>query len=216
MKTFNELIKEFHGTPLQRDERRKKLVGVEIQIVGELYKIAPDYIYLHNFEPEVHSRIVLVDVHHEGEQLRKQLLEYSHSDRVRLTARFTDVHFGEDSDSYKFDLISIVKLNPREAQEKRNKIREEKNESNCFVATAAYGVLNPSVFLLQEYRDRILNKAIVGRAAVRFYYLVSPPLARFIETSSRRRFIARVLLRPVVFVARRQLESARKREQLRA
>lgn len=220
MKTLSELFKEFQGkTPLQRDEHLKKLAGVEIHIEGELDDIARDRISLSHFEPEV-PRIMSIRVHHEGEQLRKQLLEYSYGDRVRLTARLIGVMFLSDSYAYTFDLVSIVRLNTREArekekreaQEKEKREAEEKNKRICFVATAAYGAPNPTVFLLQEYRDRILNKAIVGRAAVRFYYLMSPPLARFIEVSYRRRFIARVLLGPVVFVARRQLESSRKRE----
>jgi hypothetical protein len=82
----------------------------------------------------------------------------------------------------------------------------QEKSSGCFVATAAYGSPSSTVFLLQEYRDRILNKAIVGRAAVRFYYLVSPPLARFIEASNRRRLIARMFLGPFVFLARQKLE----------
>lgn len=86
------------------------------------------------------------------------------------------------------------------------------NKTGCFVATAAYGSPNPTVSLLQEYRDSVLSKSSVGRAVVRLYYQISPSLARFIEASHRRRFIARVFLSPVVFVVRRQLEPSRKCE----
>ena len=95
---------------------------------------------------------------------------------------------------------------------KEKREAEEKNTSSCFVATAAYGSPNPAVLILLEYRDRILTKAVIGRAAVRFYYAISPPLARLIATSYRRRLIARLFLRPVVSVARRQLEAFRKSE----
>jgi hypothetical protein len=86
----------------------------------------------------------------------------------------------------------------------------ESKSEGCFVATAAYGSPSPTVFLLQKYRDCVMEKATLGRAAVRLYYKLSPPLARFIQESPRRRRIARVLLRPVSFLARVHLESSRK------
>ncbi len=79
-------------------------------------------------------------------------------------------------------------------------------KSGCFVATAAYGARHLDVILLQQYRDQILNKSLVGRSAVQFYHGASPLLARWIEASNRRRALARALLRPLVFLARQHLE----------
>lgn len=84
--------------------------------------------------------------------------------------------------------------------------RARSKEGGCFVVTAAYGARDLNVVLLQAYRDRILNESVLGRSAMRFYYLTSPSLARFIEASDRRRSLVRAFLCPLVLLARKQLE----------
>lgn len=90
--------------------------------------------------------------------------------------------------------------------------REARNKGSCFVATAAYGAPDMKLVCLQAYRDRILNTSIVGRIAVRVYYLVSPSLARFIEVSERRRSVARGVLGPLAIFARWRLEHVQERD----
>ena len=85
-------------------------------------------------------------------------------------------------------------------------------KGGCFVATAAYGPQDCNVVLLQEYRDRIMIRSFLGRCAVRIYYSLSPPLARFIGVSSRRQSLAREFLRPFVACARRRLEQRHSRK----
>jgi hypothetical protein len=186
--------------------QQAELAGAEVELVGQLTQITTDYLACVQTE----SPGPLMLVRHEGELLKRQLLEYSVGDGVRMITRFTSMT--SDPDCYHFNLVSIVRLYTREAKDKEKLEAEEKNTSSCFVATATYGSLNPAVLILLEYRDLILTKAVIGRAAVRLYYAMSPPLARFIATSYRRRLIARLFLGPAVFVARRQLEAHRKRE----
>jgi tetrahydromethanopterin S-methyltransferase subunit F len=117
LKTLNELFREFAGkTSLQRDEHVKKLVGTEVQIVGELGEIASDYLSCWHFVPEV-SSLNAIQIKHNGEQRRQQLLEYSSGDDVRMITRFAAARFGEP-DYYTFDLVSIVRLVTREAKDK--------------------------------------------------------------------------------------------------
>lgn len=116
MKTPNELFREFAGkTSLQRDEHVKKLVGTEVQIVGELSEIASDHLSCWKFEPALSSGNS-IHIKHDGEQLRQQLLEYSSKDDVRMIARFTGASFGEYP-SCNFALVSIVRLVTREMKE---------------------------------------------------------------------------------------------------
>jgi len=65
-------------------------------------------------------------VAHKGELLKKQLLEYSVGDGVRMVTRFTGT---SDSEYYHFDLVSIVKLYTREATEKREAEEKKRQEA---------------------------------------------------------------------------------------
>lgn len=67
--------------------------------------------------------------------------------------------------------------------------------SDCFIATAAIGTTNhESVVALRRFRDEVLLQHRIGRALVRLYYAVSPPIARWISRGHRRRTIVRWLL----------------------
>ncbi len=84
----------------------------------------------------------------------------------------------------------------------------------CFIATAAYGsYLHSDVRVLREFRDswlianftlqiaefKIEIPNIIGRAFVKFYYTVSPPIADFIARHESLRPITRGILTPIVY-----------------
>ena len=75
-----------------------------------------------------------------------------------------------------------------------------KNKNGCFIATACYGDYDSAqVLILRKYRDEILLHTYTGRTIVKFYYLLSPPIARFIEESDTLKYIIRkYLLNPFV------------------
>jgi uncharacterized repeat protein (TIGR01451 family) len=71
----------------------------------------------------------------------------------------------------------------------------------CFIATAAYGsALEPHVVALREFRDRYLQRTRLGRAFIGFYYRHSPPIADFMADHAWLRFLARMVLTPLVLV----------------
>lgn len=75
------------------------------------------------------------------------------------------------------------------------------DENSCFIATAAYGSpLEKNVKVLRSFRDQILLKTSVGQLFVKAYYLLSPPLAKWIGQSASRRSVARTVLTPLVLL----------------
>jgi hypothetical protein len=75
------------------------------------------------------------------------------------------------------------------------------DDAKCFIATAAYGSsFAPKVKVLREFRNTYLLSNEPGRAFVRWYYRVSPPIAGIIEKNSSLRMITRGILTPIVFV----------------
>lgn len=72
----------------------------------------------------------------------------------------------------------------------------------CFIATAAFGSpMAPQVQMLREVRDRYLLTNGPGRAAVRAYYAVSPPIADVIGRSEPLRAAVRFGLLPLLGLA---------------
>lgn len=76
--------------------------------------------------------------------------------------------------------------------------------SRCFIATAAYGSpMEQEVEHLRDFRDTYLLTNTAGRLFVDAYYELSPPVARYIETSESLRAITRAGLSPLVWLARK-------------
>lgn len=73
-------------------------------------------------------------------------------------------------------------------------------KNGCFVATACFG--DPGcveVNVLRAWRDQYLAFSVWGRAAIRAYYSVSPPMAVWLQSRPKARMAVREkLLRPLV------------------
>lgn len=71
--------------------------------------------------------------------------------------------------------------------------KAERDDTRCFVATAAYGV-NELLDPLYWFRDRILNRHSWGQKVIGFYYQHSPILAQAIANNDWLRVIVQLLL----------------------
>jgi len=80
----------------------------------------------------------------------------------------------------------------------------------CFIATAAYDTPRADeIDILRTFRDDILQQHAIGRLFTNTYYRTSPPIARWIRTSPRRRRLVReYFVSPIVdFVKRLKINS---------
>jgi len=79
----------------------------------------------------------------------------------------------------------------------------KENGDFCFIATAAWGTKSAhDVVILRHFRDVFLRTNPVGRAFIRTYYALSPPIARFISHSEPLRAAVRTILKPLVVFAK--------------
>ena len=73
------------------------------------------------------------------------------------------------------------------------------SKSGCFIATAVYGgSRTPQVQILRQFRDECLQHSRRGRAFIRFYYKVSPPIASIIAETLWLKKIVRTMLDALV------------------
>ena len=73
-------------------------------------------------------------------------------------------------------------------------------DKRCFIATAVFGPDAVETNALRAFRDRVLLPRRLGRQAIRIYYKVSPPIARWLENWP---YCAVVVRRLLVVVVRR-------------
>ncbi len=74
----------------------------------------------------------------------------------------------------------------------------------CFIATAAYGSpMAPEILVLKKFRDEYLLNNSLGRGFVNSYYHLSPFIAKNIEKNEPAKFVVRLMLKPVVWFARK-------------
>jgi len=97
-----------------------------------------------------------------------------------------------------FALAKRVLTSPDPAREARS-LRNPSSKSGCYIATAVYGSYEaPSVLVLRRYRDEHLATHPLGRAFIRSYYAVSPPMAKYFEGRTAINRLARRLLDQLV------------------
>lgn len=163
-----------------------------------------------NTENDPEWRMVNFYFYYQPETFRNELLTYNVGDFVKITGNIhylfnrkgglSEIGIKKDNESvYEhtgkysvyLDLIAIGKI---------KKPTSESSSTGCFIATACYGDYNATeVLILRNYRDNVLLKTKFGRTAVSVYYLLSPPIASFIEKSELlKAFIRKNILTPII------------------
>lgn len=99
---------------------------------------------------------------------------------------------------------SVIEAVEKGQEIKKAAMSEEKTpeKSGCFIATAVYGdIMASEVVCLRQYRDNILNLTTTGRAFIKLYYFVSPPLAAIVSKSRVLKIVIRTfILKPLILL----------------
>ncbi len=109
---------------------------------------------------------------------------------LRYTPVFPDIVRKGEAFAKSANNPSIVRLFLKSAKESKGR---------CFIATAAFSsCYAPEVIILQEWRDHVLLQSRAGRAFVRLYYAVSPPIAGLIDFMPMLKAPVRAILRLLI------------------
>jgi hypothetical protein len=136
-------------------------------------------------------------VAHKGELLKKQLLEYSVGDGVRMVTRFTGT---SDSEYYHFDLVSIVKLYTREATEKREAEEKKRQEAKQAAERASRAAERASRLAVKRFFTCITGILLGGVAGFVIAMIVGIPLV-FICAAIELEAAVELILRGIIVIA---------------
>jgi tetratricopeptide (TPR) repeat protein len=85
----------------------------------------------------------------------------------------------------------------------QNNLKSIEDPKGCFIATAAYGTpVADDINELRYWRDITLSESIYGRAFIKVYYKISPPIANRIATRPTVKKIVRTMLKPLISYVR--------------
>jgi len=133
---------------------------------------------------------------------------------IIIDKAYTEItfHFAENSKAYYFTITSIDDIGMEGDCSTEYMIAANANSTTvasgdtgsggggCFIATAAFGsYLDPHVYVLRQFRDRVLLRNYIGTAFVKFYYKHSPPIADYIRQHDGLRMLTRWALTPLIF-----------------
>jgi hypothetical protein len=106
-----------------------------------------------------------------------QLYNLEKNDLVELTGLITSLH--------RHSVLRIT-LSSISVIEKKHSITKTAEKKGCFIATAVYGSVDANeVQQFYHIRDNFLAKSVAGRFFIKFYYAVSPTLAKWIDNKPK-------------------------------
>jgi hypothetical protein len=87
------------------------------------------------------------------------------------------------ADNYRYEIKESMDF--VESVKSGNYDKRTGNKAGCYIATVVYGSYGcDEVYALRKFRDERLSKYLIGRWFIRFYYAVSPYLAKNLCRSS--------------------------------
>jgi hypothetical protein len=123
-------------------------------------------------------------------------------EKINLEAKMSNQPFGDIKPGDKI-VISGFGGESTHTVKFGDNIKVEPQGGGCFIATAAYGTpFAQEINVLRHWRDASLKPNYLGNLFVRFYYKVSPPIAKVVAKHSFLRKLVRISLAPIVNILR--------------
>jgi uncharacterized protein YbaR (Trm112 family) len=115
---------------------------------------------------------------------------------------FTEyAEFNEYKKNRRGDLFKCENGDGYKGYMKPESIPGREKESSCFIVTAVHGNHSVEVLILQEFRDQILAVNKLGRAFIRSYEYLSPPVAKLVARNKKLRFMVREgIIAPMLWI----------------
>jgi len=132
-------------------------------------------------------------------QREKNGMPFSHTLKLFHLPLYT--HTSSIAKSHIANALRIDAQHPKalEYQDLLGKLDAYEAKLSCFIATAAYGTpFAEEIDVLRNWRDDFLEASYPGRAFIKAYYSLSPPVADNISESEGKRKIVRTALGPIV------------------
>jgi hypothetical protein len=138
-----------------------------------------------------------------GESMAKQRVKqgtpFSHTLKLTRLPLYTQI--ASIANLHVANVLRIDAQHPKalEYQDLLGKLDAYEDKLSCFIATAAYGTpFAEEIDVLRNWRDDFLEASYPGRAFIKAYYSLSPPVADNISESKGKRKIIRTALGPIV------------------
>ena len=98
-----------------------------------------------------------------------------------------------------YSASAVLKNTPTTQTPTTAQTLQTKTNSNCSIATAAYGTpMAQEINTLRRFRDSRMEPNVILKHIVILYYKISPPVARVIALSENMKAFARLCLKPII------------------
>jgi hypothetical protein len=184
-------------------EKEKEFVGKEITaqgVVSEIDSQKNEIIITYKDKSTENSPLKRLISNHffvfaSADDLNALIKQFSieKDDLVQLTGLITSLHRQS---------VLRISLSSISVVEKNHGLIKSTDKKGCFIATAVYGSHNAlEVQQFYKLRDQVLAKSLPGRLFIRFYYSVSPSLAKWIDNRPLiKSFIKKYILDKILYM----------------
>ncbi|MBU1014206.1 MAG: hypothetical protein KKG99_14505 [Bacteroidetes bacterium] len=185
------------------NDSRMKKIAIDIFEVSKLF---PGKIKVKQMEEPVPKEEIMIDFDCDFEaeyqidnqaviEKIKEIAKRGYDDHVIVIANKQEL---------KYELYSHSGSNYSKSSATSTYSKSSGNSGGCFIATAVYGTPYANeVIILKEFRDNWLLNFRFGKIFIKFYYLISPPIANKISKSKLLKTFTKItLIIPVIKIAK--------------